>query len=122
MAQPSGRGGAVADHLARARTDGRGNGRERTRSAGCRRGAIATASRAIGGARSGVGRVACPPGRPGGGGKKGALNQPDAHAAEPTRGMLASSVVSPLESSTRGGPAPAAQSTPVVEPKFPLPV
>ena len=36
--------------------------------------------------------------------------------------MLASSVVSPLERSTGGGPAPAAHSTPVVEPPIPLPV
>ena len=54
--------------------------------------------------------------------KKGALNQPEAHTAEPAQAMWASSVISPPESSTVAAAAHATDNTPVVEPPYPLPV
>ena len=65
--------------------------------------------------------MACPTGHPGESGKKGALNQSEAHTAEQAQAMWASSVISPPESSTVAA-AHATDNTPVVEPPDPLPV
>ena len=65
--------------------------------------------------------MACPTDRPGGSGKKGALNLPNAGVTEPTTILLASGVIALREPTTAATPARTPVTTPMVDPPDRLP-
>src|SRR5271166_1575213 len=118
VAEPSRRGGAVTEYLARARVGTRSTCPRGSSRAGQPRVPTATTPGAIGATRSGIGRVARAIGRPGRGGKKGVVNRLADCARERIHGPWAGPVDVPSEHSTTVDLAWAIDGEPVSEPQF----